>query len=114
MGMAAAEAAYAHAEAWLEALLDYLCCNRAHFAAAINGKAGLNVLPAHPLHLVWMDCWPMDLDAEAMNDFMLTKVRVWIDKGLKFGAEAHGYMRSNLGCPRATVDEAIVRLLAAI
>ncbi len=45
---------------------------------------------------------------------MLTKARLWLDKGQKFGAEGHGYMRVNLGCPRATVDEAIHRLIAAV
>lgn len=30
------------------------------------------------------------------------------------GAEGHGYMRVNFGCPRATVDEAITRLKAGL
>jgi cystathionine beta-lyase len=45
---------------------------------------------------------------------MLTKARLWLDKGHKFGLEGHGYMRVNLGCPRATVDEALARLRAAL
>ena len=114
MGMVAAEAAYTHGEAWLEALLGYLRANHAHFAAAINGKAGLQVLPADSLYLAWMVCRALGLDADALNDFMLTKARVWFDKGQKFGAEGHGYMRVNLGCPRSTVDEAIARLTAAL
>lgn len=114
MGMVAAEAAYTHGEAWLEALLGYLRANHAHFAAAINGMAGLQVLPADSLFLAWMDCRALGLDADALNDFMLTKARVWFDKGQRFGAEGHGYMRVNLGCPRSTVDEAIARLTAAL
>ncbi|MDE4142844.1 hypothetical protein [Phaeobacter gallaeciensis] len=49
-----------------------------------------------------------------MNRFMLTEARLWLDKGQKFGAEGHGYMRVNLGCPRSTVDEALSRLADAI
>ncbi|WP_201777141.1 hypothetical protein [Streptacidiphilus neutrinimicus] len=45
---------------------------------------------------------------------MLTRVRLWLDKGQKFGLKGHGYVRVNLGCPRATVDEAIQRLTAAV
>ena len=45
---------------------------------------------------------------------MLTTARLWLDKGQKFGAEGHGYMRVNLGCPRATVDAAIRRLTTAL
>ena len=115
MGMVAAEAAYRHGEPWLEELLVYVRANHTHFADAINSlNHGLRVLPADALYLAWMDCRDLGMDAEALNTFMLTKARVWFDKGQKFGAEGHGYMRVNLGCPRATVDEAITRLTHAV
>jgi cystathionine beta-lyase len=115
MGMVAAEAAYTHGEPWLEELLAYIRANHAHFSRAVNGlNGGLRVLPADALYLAWMDCRDLGMDAEALNRFMLTKARLWFDKGQKFGAEGHGYMRVNLGCPRATVDEAITRLSRAV
>jgi cystathionine beta-lyase len=45
---------------------------------------------------------------------MLTRVRVWLDHGSKFGVQGEGFMRVNLGCPRATVDEAITRITRAV
>lgn len=115
LGMVAAEAAFTDGEAWLEELLTYLRGNHAHFAKAINSSnSGLRVLPADSLYLAWMDCRSLGLDADALNDFMLTRARIWFDKGQKFGAEGHGYMRVNLGCPRATVDEAIARLTSVL
>lgn len=115
MGMVAAEAAYRHGEPWLEELLTYVRANHAHFARAVNGlNGGLRVLPADSLYLAWMDCRDLGMDAEALSSFMLKKARIWLDKGQKFGAEGHGYMRVNLGCPRATVDEAIARLTRAV
>ena len=114
LGMVAAQAAYTHGEPWLEELLAYVRANHAHFAKAVNGMGtGLRVLPSDALYLAWMDCRALGLDAEALNRFMLTGARLWLDKGQKFGAEGHGFMRVNLGCPRATVDEAIGRLRAA-
>lgn len=114
LGMVAAEAAYAHGEAWLEEMLTYLRGNHAHFAESINNQVPkLNVLPADALYLAWMDCRALGLDAEQLDKFMLTKARVWLDKGQKFGIEGHGYMRINLGCTRATVDEAIRRIVSA-
>jgi len=115
LGMVAAEAAYSHGEPWLEEMLAYLRGNHAHFANAINGAtAKIEVLPADSLYLAWMDCHGLGMDAEALDKFMLTRARLWLDKGQKFGIEGHGYMRVNLGCPRATVDEAISRLTAAL
>jgi cysteine-S-conjugate beta-lyase len=115
MGMVAGEAAYTHAEPWLGQLLSYLRANHAHFAASVNGATGkLRVLPADSLYLAWMDCRGLGLDADSLDKFMLTTARLWLDKGQKFGVEGHGYMRVNLGCPRATVDEAIRRLTTAV
>lgn len=71
-------------------------------------------LPADSLYLAWMDCRALGMDADSLDKFMLTKARLWLDKGQKFGAEGHGYMRVNLGCPRSTVDEAVRRLVSAV
>jgi cystathionine beta-lyase len=115
LGMVAAEAAYTHGEPWVEELLTYLRGNHAHFAQAVNAATDkLRVLPADALYLAWMDCRGLGLDAAPLDHFMLTEARLWLDKGQKFGLEGHGYMRVNLGCPRATVDEAIRRLTAAL
>ncbi|HWD77914.1 MAG TPA: MalY/PatB family protein [Kribbella sp.] len=115
LGMVAAEAAYRYGEPWLEELLPYLRGNHHHFADAVHAATDkLHVLPADSLYLAWMDCRALGLDAESLDKFMLTKARLWFDKGQKFGLEGHGYLRVNLGCPRATVDEAITRLTAAL
>ncbi|MGP3776632.1 MalY/PatB family protein [Streptomyces sp. SDT5-1] len=115
LGMVAAEAAYTHGEPWLEELLGYLRANHEHFAKAVHAATSrLRVLPADALYLAWMDCRGLGLDPDALDAFMLTEARLWLDRGPKFGAEGHGYMRVNLGCPRATVDEAIRRLSAAL
>jgi cysteine-S-conjugate beta-lyase len=64
-------------------------------------------------YLAWMDCRDLKMDAEALNRSMLTKGRGWFDGGQKFRPEGHGFIQVNLGCPRATVDEAIRRLKSA-
>ncbi|WP_367318678.1 MalY/PatB family protein [Streptomyces sp. HUAS ZL42] len=115
LGMVAAEAAYTHGEPWLEEQLAYLRGNHAHFAQAVNSATSkVRVLPADSLYLAWMDCTGLGMDAASLDKFMLTKARLWLDKGQKFGIEGHGYMRVNLGCPRSTVDEAIRRLTTAV
>lgn len=115
LGMVAAEAAYTHCDLWVDELVAYVRANHCHFAKAVDGLgAGLRVLPADALYLAWMDCRTLGMEADALNRFMLTRARLWLDKGQKFGLEGHGYMRVNLGCPRATVNEAIARLRSAI
>ncbi|MGN6251126.1 MAG: MalY/PatB family protein [Marmoricola sp.] len=115
LGMVAAEAAYTHGEPWLEEMLGYLRGNHAAFAEGVNGaQTAVRVLPAASLYLAWMDCRGLGLDAEELDHLMLTRARLWLDKGQKFGPEGHGYMRVNLGCPRSTVEEAVRRLTGAL
>lgn len=115
LGMVAAEAAYTHGEPWLEELLAYVRGNHQRFADLVNSAAvGVRVLPADSLYLAWMDCRGLGMDAEQLNEFMLTDARVWLDDGRKYGREGHGYLRVNLGCPRVIVDEAARRITGAV
>jgi cystathionine beta-lyase len=115
LGMVAAEAGYAQGESWLEEMLEYVRGNHRHFAESINSAVPeIRVLPADSLYLAWMDCRGLGMNAEELEKFMLTQVRVWVDKGQKFGLEGHGYMWVNLGCPRSTMDEAILRITTAV
>ena len=115
LGMVACEAAYAHGEPWLDDMLVYVRANHLHFAEGIaRATDRIRVLPADSLYLAWMDCRGLGMEPATLDKFMLTKARVWLNKGSTFGVEGHGYMRANLGCPRATVDEAIGRITAAV
>lgn len=114
LGMVATEAAYTHGEPWLAALLDYIRDNHQKFAATVNSANwGLRVHEMDSLYLSWIDCRALNLSAEDLEHFMLTQARIWFDKGQKFGTEGHGFLRVNLGCPRAVVDEALARLFLA-
>ncbi|MDC7710833.1 MalY/PatB family protein [Vogesella indigofera] len=111
MGMVATEAAYRHGEDWLERLLKYIHGNHMHFATAINGAGlGIKVHEMDSLYLAWMDCRALDMPAADLEDFIITRGRIWFDKGQKFGVDGHGFLRANLACPRSVVDEAISRL----
>jgi cystathionine beta-lyase len=96
-------------------MLEYVRVNREHFAGAINdATTRIRVLPSDSLYLSWMDCRGLGLTAPELRTFMLTRAGVWLDHGSKFGVEGEGFVRVNLGCPRATVDEAITRITGAV
>ncbi|MBR0859215.1 pyridoxal phosphate-dependent aminotransferase [Bradyrhizobium liaoningense] len=115
LGMVATEAAYTHCEEWVDALVAYVAANQRQFAAAVSDQVrGLKVIPMDSLYLAWIDCRELGLSPTDLEDFLLTKARVWFDKGSKFGVEGNGFMRANLGCSRKTLDEAIGRLSSAL
>lgn len=112
-GVAAQEAAYTHGEAWLEELLSYVAGNYARLAKALAGGP-VRVMPLEGSYLAWLDCRALGFDDEALKAFFLDRAKLWLDEGLKFGPQGSGFMRLNLACPRATLDEAIARLAAAL
>lgn len=115
LGMVAAQAAYAGGEEWLERLLVHLRRNHALWADGVHAATDrVRVLPAASLYLSWTDFRGLGMDAEQLRRWTLTEARLWLDQGTKFGAEGAGHMRVNLGCPRATVEEALRRLTGAL
>lgn len=115
LGMVATEAAFTHGAAWVDELVAYIAENQRHFASRVNAlKAGVEVLEMDSLYLAWMDFRKLGMKPAELEDFLLTKARLWLDKGPKFGGDGHGFMRANLGCSRRTVDAAIERLSHAL
>lgn len=112
-GVAAQEAAYSRGEPWLTELLSYLAGNYARLCAALAGGP-VRVMPLEGTYLAWLDCRALGLDDEALKAFFLDRARLWLDEGVKFGPQGSGFMRLNLACPRATLDEALSRLAAAL
>jgi cystathionine beta-lyase len=115
LGMVATEAAFTHGAPWADAMLSYVAANQHHFAERINAlDMGVKVIDMDSLYLAWMDCSGLRMTPAELEDFMLVKGRVWLDKGPKFGVEGNSFMRVNLGCSRRTVDQAIDRIATAL
>ncbi|GAB3124013.1 MalY/PatB family protein [Novispirillum itersonii] len=110
MGMVATAAAYTGGEGWADAMLATVRDNQAFFAEAVNSRCGgLRALPMDSLYLAWMDCRGTGLSVTDL-DAALFRAGLWLDRGPKFGSDAHGFVRVNLGCPRSVVEEAVRRL----
>lgn len=115
LGMVATEAAFTHGGPWVDAMVRYVAENQRHFAERINAlDLGVKVIEMDSLYLAWMDCQALGMNPAELENFMLVKGRVWLDKGPKFGVEGHGFMRANVGCSRRTVDLAIDSIATAL
>src|SRR5699024_5336039 len=111
LGMVACEAAHTHGAGGVDDLVAYVRANHVPVAPAGNPRVPVSALiPPGSLYLAWMDCRGLGLAAAGLQDFLLTRARIWFDQGQKFSTEGRGYMRANPGRPRSTVDEATERL----
>ena len=107
-----AEAAYSHGEEWLQQLLAYLKgnveCLRTFLAERLPQVKA--VLP-EASYLAWLDFSAMGLDHEEIRNRLLQRAHVALNDGTTFGGNDYrGCFRINLGCPRATLLEALERI----
>ena len=65
-------------------------------------------------YLMWLDCRELGLDNQQLHDFMIHKAKLGLNDGVSFGRSLNGYMRLNAACPRATLQQAMEQLEAAV
>ncbi len=113
LGMVATEAAYREGGPWREALLDYLRGNRERVMEAMGVMPGLATTRPEATYLAWIDCREM-MAARGVEDpaAFFEAAGVGLSDGRFFGAP--GWLRLNFGCPRATLDEALLRMGRAL
>ena len=109
-GVIATRAAYNEGEEWLTQLLDYIWNNYLYMSSFCAEH-----LPKFPVarlegtYLAWQDCRRLGLGSEELEHRLVREARLWLNAGTMYGAEGEGFMRWNLACPRATLDEALRR-----
>ena len=109
LGMVAAEAAYRHGESWRRQLLATLRANRARVLDAVAQMPGVRCASPQATYLAWLDCRACALDDPAA---FFEAAGVGLSDGAPFGAP--GFLRLNFGCPPATLDTALARMVAAL
>ena len=53
-------------------------------------------------------------DNDALRRFMIEQAGLGLNDGCSFGRSLNGFMRLNAACPRATLEQAIRQLEAAV
>jgi cystathionine beta-lyase len=113
--MLAFETAYREGGDWLNALMAYLQTTRDEAVSFIqSGMPELNVLTPESTYLLWLDCRKLRLDDAALRRFFIEEVGLGLSPGSLFGSAGVGFMRMNMGMPKAEVMAALERLKSAL
>lgn len=114
-GLIAAEAAFKYGDEWLEQVLEYIEANIDYAIDYLN-KNVPELVPMRPeaTYLIWLDCRGLGLGQDELRKFFIDEARVGLNDGATFGPEGEGFMRLNVGCPRAILEEALVRIANAV
>ena len=115
LSLAAATGVYSGGHEWLDACRTYLDDNLAlvasHLATQVPG-ARFSIPEA--TYLAWIDLSAVLPDVEDLTMFFATKAGVLLEGPENFVADAHGWVRLNVACPRAKVQQALDQMTAAI
>lgn len=110
-GIDALTAAYSEGGAeWLDELNVYISDNYEYMREYID-----KYLPAFPImklegtYLVWMDCSSLGTESAILEEKLKSEAKIWLNAGTMYGPGGEGYMRWNIACPRAVLEEGLHR-----
>jgi len=113
LGWVACEAAFRHGAAWHRALLDYLRANRDRVFSELGSLPSLRTTRVEATYLAWIDARGTGF---ANPHRRLEEGGVGLSAGRDFGPDRlyEGFLRLNFACSRALLDEALIRIRAAL
>jgi cysteine-S-conjugate beta-lyase len=113
LGVLATVAAFTEGDAWLDALLIELDARRAELGAQLRTRLPeLSWVPPEATYLAWLDCRALGEDDEP-RELFLSRGRVGLEPGTRFGARGAGFVRLNFGTSADILDEATTRMTSA-
>lgn len=108
-------AAYSQGEEWRRQMLRYVEENIRFVEDFFHAQ----MPPIKPLRpqasfLVWLDCRALGLNHDQLIDLFVNKARLALNDGAMFGPGGEGFMRMNVGTPRAVLQQALQQLSEAL
>ncbi len=108
-------AAFKNGEQWRKAMLHYVEQNILFMEEYCKTHLP-KIKPLRPeaSFLVWLDCRALGLNHEQLIDLFVDKAHLALNDGEMFGKGGAGFMRVNVGTPRAILTKALEQLTEAI
>lgn len=109
-GVQAAIAAYTQGEDWLNQLNAYIYQNYLYLTEFF--EKNLPFLPVTRLegsYLVWVNAKALGLTSAQLSNKLRTEGKVFVNPGHLYGPEGNGFLRLNIACPRALLQDGLER-----
>ncbi|MBQ8364971.1 MAG: pyridoxal phosphate-dependent aminotransferase [Bacteroidaceae bacterium] len=106
--------AYNEGDEWLVQMLQYVEENIAYLDKYLKeNMPKISFIRPQASYLVFLDARELGMPQEKLVNFFLKEAKVAMNDGTMFGQEGAGFMRMNLGCPRATLEQALKQIKVA-
>ncbi len=108
-------AAFSEGGPWLDALRAYIYENKQLVIDTLKKELPeIYVVPSEATYLLWLDCSKITEDAEALAHAIREKTGLYMNAGSHYGESGRKFIRWNIACPRAYVEDGLSRLLDGI
>ena len=115
MAIVAGQACYEHGEDWFRQMKAYVEENIQFTGTYLAERApALKLVEPQSTYLLWVDCRALGLDRAGLHQLVEGDAKLWVDFGHIFGPEGEGFIRLNVACPRATLEQALRQLCDAV
>ncbi|WP_300812703.1 MalY/PatB family protein [uncultured Bacteroides sp.] len=109
------KAAYEQGEEWLEQLLAYIGGNIDFTEAYLREHIpSIGMIRPQASYLIFLDCRRLGLSQDGLEHLFADRARLALNTGTTFGEPGRGFMRLNVGCPRAQLEQALKQLAEAV
>ncbi|MDR1762858.1 MAG: PatB family C-S lyase [Dysgonamonadaceae bacterium] len=111
----ATEAAYTKGEEWMRQMLRYVEENILFVDNYLKTNIPqIKAVIPEASFLLWLDCRDLQLSQKDLVSLFVERAHLALNDGEMFGAEGRGFMRLNIGTPRAVLAQALERLKSAL
>ena len=111
----ATEAAYEKGQAWKSQMLKYIEGNISFVDKYLKENIPqIKAVIPESSFLLWLDCRELRLKQHELAFLFINWARLALNNGVMFGQEGEGFMRMNVGTPRAILKQALLQLKEAV
>ena len=113
-GIVAATSAYKEGRTWFTQAKDYIQKNidftKEYFK---ENLPQVRVMNNEGTYLIWLDFSDFGFSDQKIDEIIVNKAKVWLDRGTMFGPEGEYFQRINVATPRKILKEALERITKA-
>ena len=111
----AAVAAYNEGEEGLDALREYLYENKQYVKHFLEEELPeISLVPSEATYLLWLNCGDICENSKILAKHIRRETGLYLSNGVQYGRGGEKFLRLNIACPRARLQDGMQRLKAGV